>query len=123
MQSGTPRLLRIIKLLSTCLSFTFLLNVQNGAVAEDRPRHDLRTPETAVERSLADRIALARAGVSGSAASAADPGVTLLIAIDIATWTSGELRPAAFERPIGWWRRRLCHARCEEKNKENYGNG
>jgi hypothetical protein len=37
MQSGTPRLLRIIKLLSTCLSFTFLLNVQNGAVAEDRP--------------------------------------------------------------------------------------
>jgi len=44
----------------------------------------------------------------------------MLIAIDIAAWTSGELRPATFERPVAWWLRWLCHTGCEEKNKENY---
>lgn len=82
---------------------------------------NLRTPETAVERGLADRVALARAGVTGRAAVAADPGVALLVAINITARAGRELRPASFERPIGWWRRWLCHTRREEKNKENYG--
>ena len=40
---------------------------------------NLRAPEPARERRLADRVALARARVAGRAALAADPRVTLLV--------------------------------------------
>jgi len=83
----------------------------------------LRTPESAVECGLADRVAFARAGFTGRAAVAADPGIAVLIAKYIAARAGGELRPAALEGPIGWWRSRLRHAWSEEKNKENYRNG
>ena len=83
----------------------------------------LRTPESAVERGLADRVALAWSGFTGRAAVAADPGIAVLIAIDIAARAGGELRPAALEGPIGWWRSRLRHARSKEKNKQNYSYG
>lgn len=83
----------------------------------------LRTPESAVECGLADRVAFARAGFTGRAAVAADPGIAVLIAKYIAARAGGELRPAALEGPIGWWRSRLRHARSKEKNKQNYSYG
>ena len=83
----------------------------------------LRTPESAVERGLADRVAFARSGFTGRAAVATDPRIAVLIAIDIAARSGGKLRPASLEGPISWWRSRLRHAWSEEKNKENYRNG
>jgi hypothetical protein len=101
----------------------YLLTQRTQRYAEShRERINLRTPESAVECGLADRGALAGAGFAGRAAVATDPGIAVLIAIDIAASTGGELRPAALEGPIGW-RSRLCYTRSEEKNKENYGNG
>jgi len=55
-------------------------------------------------------------------AVAANPSLALLVAIDIATWAGQELRPAALERPVGWWLSGSRHARDDEKNEENYGN-
>ena len=55
----------------------------------------LRTPEAAVERRLADRVALAGAGLSSRAARFADPVLALLVDEDIATGLRRELRPAA----------------------------
>jgi hypothetical protein len=55
-------------------------------------------------------------------AVAANPGLALLVAIDIAAWAGQELRPAALERPIGWWLSRSRYARDDEKNEENYDN-
>jgi hypothetical protein len=46
-----------------------------------------------------------------------------LIAKYIAARAGGELRPAALEGPIGWWRSRLRDPRSEQKNKENYSYG
>ena len=91
--------------------------------AEDRGEKTLRTPESTVERGLANWVAFAWSGFTGCAAIAADPGIAVLIAIDITARAGGELRPATLEGPIGWWRSRLRHTRSKEKNKENYGNG
>jgi len=82
----------------------------------------LRTPEPAVERGLANPVALARTGITGRATAFADPGVAVLVAINIATGASRKLRPATFERPICRWLGRPRHARNKEKNKENYRN-
>jgi hypothetical protein len=90
---------------------------------------------------LADRVALAWSRIAGRAALAADPVVALLIAKDIAAWTSLKLSPATLERPIGCWpggqmfrrrgaldgsfttRRLWCYAKGEERSEENHGNG
>jgi len=104
-----------------CVNGSF--NAENAKIRRGPQRKPLRTPESAVERGLADRVALARTRFTGRAAVTTDPGIAVLIAIDIAARAGGELRPAALEGPIGWWRSRLCHARSEEKNKENYGSG
>jgi len=70
----------------------------------------LRAPEPGLQRRLADRVALSRAGISGRATGAADPEVTLLIAKYIATRTGGKLRPASLEGPTGCRRRsRMCY--------------
>ena len=61
----------------------------------------LRTPESAVECGLADRVAFARARFTGRAAVAADPVIALIVTEDIAAWAGGELRPTAFEDPVG----------------------
>ena len=96
---------------------------KSGRGACPRRERPLRTPESAVERGLADRVAFARTGFTSRAAVTADPCIAILIAIDIAARAGGELRPAALEGPIGWWRSRLRDPRSEEKNKENYSYG
>ena len=54
----------------------------------------LRTPEPAVERRLADRVALSWSRFPGRAARLADPVLAILVDKDIATGLRRELRPA-----------------------------
>jgi len=68
----------------------------------------LWAPETAWEGRGADWAALAGRGISGRAAVAADPVIALIVTEDVAAWAGGELRPTAFEDPVG---RRRCGRR------------
>jgi len=106
---------------------------------EARLFQNLRTPEPARKRRLANRAALARRRIAGCSAVAADPVVTLRITKDITTRARLELRPAALESPVGRgcgrrsFRGRgvrdsgvmtagLCHAGSEKKSRENHEN-
>ena len=99
-------------------------NAEDAEIRRGPQRNNqLRTPESAVERGLADRVAFAGTGFTSRAAVTADPGIAVLIAKYIAARAGGELRPAALEGPIGWWRSRLRDPGSKEKNKENYSYG
>ena len=69
----------------------------------------LRAPESARERRLADRIALAGTGIAGCPTLLANPVVALIIAEDVMARTRCELRPASLERPFGSRRRGSGH--------------
>ena len=68
-----------------CVNGSF--NAENAKIRRGPQRKPLRTPESAVERGLADRVALAWAGFASRAALAADKVVALLVDKDIATGT------------------------------------